>query len=80
MPLVTERLARNIAALCNSVANVLVKSGYAARKLQRNACDELACMADVTTATREEEAGPKILLLKVFAGNSTSNCRLPSAS
>jgi len=51
VPLVAERLARNVAALRNSVANVLVESGYAARKLPRNTCDELACMADVSAAT-----------------------------
>lgn len=79
MPLIAERLARNIAPLRNSVVNILLKSGYTARKLQSDACDELACMANVTTTTREEEAGPETLSLKVFASNSTSNCGLPSA-
>jgi len=79
VPLVTERLAPNIAALRNSITNVLVESGNATGKLQSNACDELARMTDITTTTREEEAGPQSLSLKVFSGNSTSNCGFPSA-
>ncbi len=79
MPLVTKRLARNVAALCNSVANVLVDSGYVARKLQRNARDKLVCMADVSAATREEEAGSESLPLKVSAGDRAGNGGLPCA-
>jgi len=37
---------------------MLVKSGYTVRKLARKACNKLACMADIPTAAREEEAGP----------------------
>jgi hypothetical protein len=80
VPLVTEGLAWNISTLRNSVANVLVDSGYAARKLQGNACDELACMTDVSAATREEKAGPETVPLKEYMGDSTSDRRFPGTS
>jgi hypothetical protein len=58
IPLFTERSTRNVAIPSNSIANLLVKSWYAVRKLVRKACNKLACMADIPTAVREEEAGP----------------------
>ena len=79
LPLVMERLARNIPALRDSFANVLRGGRYANRKLQRNARDKFACVADISTATGKEEAGPKTLLLRVSTGNCTCDGRLPSA-
>ena len=79
VPLVTERLACNVIMLYNSIANVLVESRYTARKLQRNARDELACMTHISTAAGEEEAGSEALLVEVVAGGSARNGRLPSA-
>ncbi len=78
--LVIERQARNVTTLYNSVVNILVEGRYVARKLQRNARDKHACIVDVSTTTREEEAGPKSLLLKLYVGNSTSDSRLPCTS
>jgi hypothetical protein len=76
VPLVTERLSRNVAALHNSVANVLVQSGYTARKLYGNRRNELANMPNIPTTSCEEEASSKTSLLKIFAGDSASNCGL----
>jgi hypothetical protein len=40
---------------------------YTARKLHGNARHELASIPNISTASREEEAGPEPLLLKVSA-------------
>ena len=74
VPLVTERLSRNVAALRNSVANVLVQSGYTSRKLYGNRRNELASMPNISTTSCEEEASSKTSLVKIFAGDSASNC------
>ena len=58
---------------------MLAKGRYVARQLPRNACDELAGMAYVSTASREEEAGSKALLVEVSTGHGARNRRLPRA-
>jgi hypothetical protein len=62
VPLVTERLARNVAALRSSVANILVQGGYAARKLYGNRRNELASTPNISTTSCEEEASSKTSL------------------
>jgi hypothetical protein len=54
MSLVAERSARNVAALCNSLANVFVESRHAARKLHSNACYELASMGGLRRPVRRK--------------------------
>lgn len=76
MPLIAERLTCYIAALCESIAYVLVERGDIARQLPRNARDELACVVCISTAAREEEAGSEALLVIKFAGHGASNRRL----
>jgi hypothetical protein len=51
MPLVAERLVYNIAMLQNSFANVAPKRWYVLRKLDGNTRDELAGMANISTAS-----------------------------
>ena len=77
LPLVTERLAHNVAPLYESIAYMLVKSRYVTCQLQRNARDEFACMAYISTASREEEAGSETLLVEASTGHGARNCRLP---
>ena len=79
MPLVAQRLADNVAALCHGVAYVLVKQRYAACQLPRNARDELARMADIAATSREEEAGSKALPVEVPTGDCARNRRLSRA-
>jgi hypothetical protein len=43
-------------------------------KLSGNGRDKFPSMTDVTAAPREEEAGPKALLLMVPPGDRASNC------
>jgi hypothetical protein len=50
LPLVVQRLADNVVALCYSVADVLPQRWHAVRELHRDACHKLACMANVTAA------------------------------
>jgi hypothetical protein len=49
MPLVAQRLADNIAALCHSIADVLARFGNVMRKLNGDARDKPACMAGIST-------------------------------
>jgi hypothetical protein len=42
--------------LSDSIADMLAKKGYAACKLARKACHELASMANVSATARKEEA------------------------
>jgi hypothetical protein len=77
LPLVTERLVGNIAALYDGITNVLVKRRYVARQLYGNARNELACMPNISTAAREEKTGAKTpLLVQVCAGDGSRNRRL----
>ena len=60
------------------MAYALVKRRYAARRLCSNTCEELACITDISTTSREEEAGSEMLLFQVSPSDSTRN-RLFSA-
>jgi hypothetical protein len=62
--------------LSDSIANVLSERSIV-RKLHGNACNEQYSIATVSTASREEEAGPKTLSIKTSA--SDSNRRLSCA-
>jgi hypothetical protein len=73
LPLVAERLACNVAMLIYSMANVLMESRYAARKLNSNTCNELAGVACVSATSNKKKAGPKPLCLEVSAGDSPCN-------
>jgi hypothetical protein len=53
-----------------------MESRHIARKLCSNAGNELFGTAQISTAFGEEKASPKLLLIKVSAGNSTGNGRL----
>lgn len=79
LPLVAQRLAGNIAALCCSGADVLACFWHILRELHRDACDELACVADVAAAAREEEAGRQALLVVVAARDGPRDRRLACA-
>ena len=79
VPLVPERLSRNIVVLCNSLADVAVEGGLF-RKLYSDTCKELARMADIFPTFREEEAGPETTLLKVFASDGAGYCGLSRSS
>jgi hypothetical protein len=57
LPLVAQRLAGNVVALCNSVADMLPHRWHAVRELHCNARHKLAGVPNVAAATREEEAG-----------------------
>ena len=80
LPLVAERLACNVAMLIYSMANVLMESRHAARKLNSNTCNKLAGVACVSATSNEKKAGPKPLCLEVSAGDSPCNGRLSRAS
>jgi hypothetical protein len=79
MPLVAQGLAGNVVALCNRVANKLLHCWHIARKLHRDARHELASMANVAAAAREEEAGRKTLLVMVPARYCPRDRRLARA-
>jgi hypothetical protein len=53
-----------------------MESRYAVCKLYCYAGDELSGMANVSTVSWEEEAGPKTFLFKVSTGDRTGDCRL----
>jgi hypothetical protein len=50
-----------------------VESRYTVRKLNGNRRNEFASMPNISTTFCEEEASSKTTLLRIFAGNSTSN-------
>jgi hypothetical protein len=79
LPLIAKRSACNIAPLYESIAYMLFKRWDAARQLQRYARDELACMADISAAAREEETGSEALLVKVCARDSACDRGLSRA-
>jgi hypothetical protein len=79
LPLIVQRLLRDVAALCDSVADVLSRCWYVVRKLHRDACDEFACMANVAAASREEEASCQTLLIEVPTCDCLRDCRLACA-
>jgi hypothetical protein len=58
---------------------MLTESRNAIRKLYSNARNELACISNVSTASREEEACPETLFYKVFASDGPGNSRLSGA-
>ena len=64
---VTQRLADNVAALCNSIANVLLHCWRVVCELRGNASHISASMPHVAAAAREEEACCEPLLFPVPA-------------
>jgi hypothetical protein len=74
-----ERPVHDIVTLRDSFANVVLESWYFVRKLHSNTRNELTSIANVSTASREEEAGPETVLFKASTGNSTRNGGLSSA-
>ena len=78
-PLLVERLACDIAVLRYGVADLALQAWYAARKLDRNARDELARVADVSARAREEEARGESALRIVLRGYRLRYGRLASA-
>ena len=78
-PLVVEGLARNVFALGNSIVDMLLKRWYVILKLHSNTCKELAGMAHISTASCEEEASPKTLLIKLPVSDSMRNRRFSCA-
>jgi hypothetical protein len=74
-----ERPVRDVATLRDSFANVVLESWYFVRKLYSNTRNELASIANVSTAPREEEAGPETVLFKASTGDSARNRGLSSA-
>jgi hypothetical protein len=52
---------------------------YVARKLKSKSRKELASMANISTASREEEAGPKTFFIKVSVRDSPRNRRFSCA-
>jgi hypothetical protein len=57
----------DIAALSNSVADMLSRRSNVVYKLHCDARNKLACVANVSAAAREEEAGRQTLLVIVLA-------------
>jgi len=51
IPLVVKRLASNISALGKGVANMVLDNWYIVCELHGNTCEELAGMADISTAS-----------------------------
>jgi hypothetical protein len=80
VPLVTEGLVQDVATLRNSVADALAESRCVVRKLEGDACDEFARMANVPTASRKKEAGSETLFVEVVASDSPRNRGLSRAS
>ena len=58
---------------------MLMKSWDIVRQLYSNSHVELACMADISIASWEEEAGSETLLLEVVPSNSARNRGLSRA-
>jgi hypothetical protein len=52
---------------------------YIVRKLYGRTCKKLASMTNVSTASGEEEASPKTLLIKVSVSDSARNRRFSCA-
>jgi hypothetical protein len=50
LPLIAQRLVDNVAALCNSVADMLSRRWYAVCKLRRDARYKLASVPNVAAA------------------------------
>ena len=79
LPLIAQRLADNVAALCDSVADVLPRCWHAVRELNRNARHKLACVPHVAAAAREEEARCQSLPVAVPARHRPRDGRLARA-
>ena len=79
LPLVAQRKADNVAALRNSVADVLPRCRHALRKLHRDACHKLARVPRVAAAAREEEARCETLPVVVPARHGPRDGRLARA-
>jgi hypothetical protein len=79
VPLVAQRLADNVAALCHGIANVLARRWDVVRKLDCNASDERAGMPNVAVAAREEEAGAETPMRVVVASHRSRDCRFACA-
>jgi len=56
---------------------MLIERGHVVSQLPRNARDKFACIAHISTASREEEAGSETLLVEASTGHGARNCRLP---
>jgi hypothetical protein len=69
----------DIAALSNSIADVLSTCRDVFCKLHCDTRHKLACMAYVTAAAREKEAGCKTLLVVVSARDCPRDRRLARA-
>ena len=78
--MVAEGLVLDIAILRNCGANVVLERWRPFRKLGGNGGENFSRMANISATSREEEAGSEMTLLKVFAGDGTSDCGLPCAS
>jgi hypothetical protein len=79
LPLVAQRLADNVAALCDSVADVLPRCWHTLRELHRNARHKLARVPHVAAAAREEEARCKTLPVVISARYRPRDGRLARA-
>jgi hypothetical protein len=79
LPLAVQRLAGNVAALCNSVADVLPRRWHILRELHRDARHKLACVPHVAAAAREEEARCQSLPVAVPARHRPRDGRLARA-
>ena len=79
LPLIAQRLADNVAALCDSVADVLPRCWHTLRELHRNARHKLACVPHVAAAAREEEARCELLPVVVPASHRPRDGRLARA-
>jgi hypothetical protein len=75
-----ERLVYNIILLDNSIGNESLDLWYVTRKLKSKSYKELASMANISTAPREEEAGPKTFFIIVSVRDSPCNRRFSRAS
>lgn len=79
MPLICKRHACDVVPFSYGAAHGLFYSRYAICQLQGNSGYEFGRIADVTTASREEEACCEPPLVIVFPCNSVCNCRLSRA-
>ena len=69
----------DIAALGNSVADMLSRRSNVVYKLHCDARDKLACVANVSAAAGEEEASRQTLLVIVLARDGPRDGRLACA-
>jgi hypothetical protein len=80
LPLVTQQLAGNLRTLEESITNIVPDARHAPCKLDRNASNKHACLANITAASREEKASTQTLLCIIPAGDQACDCCFASAS